>query len=118
MSEIFIVSNTSSASKPSTSKAETIANLVVGSVGRLVPNTKLKVGPAIQRSSSIGFGFFLLDFTFHRSDPVSTWQIIEPETGRKLGPNQVGEICAITSYMMKGYLNQPQVRSLSLSYAF
>jgi len=76
MSEIFIVSNTSSASKPSTSKAETIANLVVGSVGRLVPNTKLK--------------------------------IIEPETGRKLGPNQVGEICAITSYMMKGYLNQPQ----------
>jgi hypothetical protein len=36
--------------------------------------------------------------------------VIDPESGEKLGPGQVGEICVQTAWMTKGYLNRPDVR--------
>ncbi|XP_076171127.1 uncharacterized protein LOC143148567 isoform X2 [Ptiloglossa arizonensis] len=34
-------------------------------------------------------------------------KIIDPETGEILGPNQTGELCAKSSYMMTGYYKNP-----------
>lgn len=38
-----------------------------------------------------------------------TIQVVDVETGEKFGPNQVGEICLQTPFMLKEYLNNPQV---------
>jgi len=35
------------------------------------------------------------------------FQVIDPETGRKLGPGEIGELCVLTHFMMKEYLNRP-----------
>lgn len=35
-------------------------------------------------------------------------KIIDPETGKVLGPNQNGEICAKTVSMMTGYYKNPE----------
>ncbi len=36
-------------------------------------------------------------------------QVIENDTGVKLGPNQVGEICVKSPFMLTEYLNRPEV---------
>ena len=36
-------------------------------------------------------------------------KIIDEVTGEKLGPNEIGEICAESPYTMKEYLNNPKV---------
>ena len=36
-------------------------------------------------------------------------QVIDNETGEKLGPNQVGEICVKSPFMLTEYLNKPEV---------
>ena len=35
-------------------------------------------------------------------------QILNFDTGLKCGPNELGEICIRTPYMMKEYLNRPE----------
>ena len=37
-------------------------------------------------------------------------QVVNGETGDKLGPNQVGEICVHTPFPLREYLNRPMVR--------
>jgi acyl-CoA synthetase (AMP-forming)/AMP-acid ligase II len=38
-------------------------------------------------------------------------QVIDNDTGVKLGANQVGEICVKSPFMLTEYLNIPEVRS-------
>ena len=38
-------------------------------------------------------------------------QVIDNETGEKLGPNEVGEICVKSPFMLTEYLNKPEVSS-------
>lgn len=45
------------------------------------------------------------------------FQVIDPETGRKLGPGEIGELCVLTHFMMKEYLNRPDVSFLFPSLA-
>lgn len=36
-------------------------------------------------------------------------QVVDVNSGEKLGPNQIGEICAYPPTTFKGYFNNPQV---------
>ena len=40
--------------------------------------------------------------------PGNRLKIVDVETGEKLGPGQVGEICGKTQTIMKEYLNRPE----------
>jgi acyl-CoA synthetase (AMP-forming)/AMP-acid ligase II len=40
---------------------------------------------------------------------VLSFQVIDSDTGEKLGPNQVGEICVKSPSMLTEYLNKPKV---------
>ena len=42
--------------------------------------------------------------------PGCRLKILDPETGEKLGPGQIGEICGKTPTLMKEYLNKPEAR--------
>ena len=41
-------------------------------------------------------------------------KVIDPKTGRNLGPNQKGELCFKSPYMMKGYYKNPEVTKKSI----
>jgi len=43
-----------------------------------------------------------------RLQPYCKIKIIDRETGEKLGPGEVGELCARTPFMTKGFLNNPE----------
>ena len=43
-----------------------------------------------------------------RVPPGARLKIIDAETGEKLGPGQVGEICGKTPTIIKGYFNRPE----------
>jgi hypothetical protein len=62
---------------------------------------------AFQQTQSL----FTLTFVYFKklSEQTSLFQVIDPVTGEKLGPGQVGEICVQTIFMTKGYLNRPDV---------
>lgn len=53
MSEVGLITSNSVGQKPITSKEEAIAAHVIGSVGKLMPNNRLKVGPSF-KSKKIG----------------------------------------------------------------
>nr|CAH0112561.1 unnamed protein product [Daphnia galeata] len=44
-------------------------------------------------------------------NPMCKLKVIDNETGEKLGPNQVGEICVKSPFMLTEYLNKPEVSS-------
>ena len=71
------------------------AKRIFGSAGKLASSNKLKVSQ-----------FLLIP---PESASISPNQVIDVQTGRKLGPGQVGEICVHNPFMMKEYLNRPNV---------
>ena len=42
------------------------------------------------------------------------FQVIDISTGRHLGPNQEGELCVKTDYLMLGYLNNTEATARTL----
>ena len=42
------------------------------------------------------------------------FQVIDVSTGRHLGPNQEGELCVKTDYLMLGYLNNTEATARTL----
>jgi len=49
--------------------------------------------------------------TIGRKHPHSEVKIVDPETGKQLGPNQTGEICCRGYNIMKGYYKMPEATS-------
>jgi acyl-CoA synthetase (AMP-forming)/AMP-acid ligase II len=70
------------------------SGLSTASLGSILPGIKLKVG-----SSS--------DIPTELANTSLKPQIVDPDTGEKLGPGKIGEICVLSGHsQMLGYLQQ------------